>query len=563
MLKFTRLAFLDRTLTAHDLTNAADLWRLWFEQDRCISHDAAGRGFARCEVEVYGFAVDERDALAAAALQACERTGCSVALDASCGRDTLCFVGPWTDAHPARSIEDPPDALWHGLLGAPALDGLCLSLTISCRAGLDPARCERGFGGDLTLFGVCRGRDEFLVKTITRRDREPRMRFIARGMTSPLEQHFLEACDAFARGRPVRVGAAVGSCAGPIALGPEWAHLRAAAVAVPVAPDDLTAAAGARRLLPVAESKQHLFSTASVDRKAARIVSLVSHVPGERGLARFVRRLLGCVTLVASLLYFAIAVAYTPVQRFAAFAGAPLFLALGSRIVLVKFRRAALYRKLWRAGFTKLYSVEGGAKAANWEPLADDPHPHRFRAEWEAIGARYCFDFALLGAEQASGARSASQCFVLDSDWTKVVVMYHYGTKNQMSFPCNVLFNLKTRFADGLRVVTSNQLAGSYRKPVNPKVIARVAAGVTDPAAMLERHREVVRRLIDEGHRPVPPADDFASHAAEIKDDHAEASALRRGMTHGTWADALRHTFELPCRDYFEPGWPRSAPEGS
>src|SRR5947209_1581536 len=144
LLKFTRATFLDQTLTAIDLTHAADLWRLWFEQDRAAAAAASPHGFARCEAEIYGFAVHERDALAAAALQACERAGCPVEPDPSCDRDTLGFIGPWVDAHPARSLDAPADALWHALLSAPALQGLCFSLTISCRAGLDASGCGDG-----------------------------------------------------------------------------------------------------------------------------------------------------------------------------------------------------------------------------------------------------------------------------------------------------------------------------------------------------------------------------------------------------------------------------------
>lgn len=542
MLSFARPAFVDRAATVRDLANAVELWRLWFIKDRSANIPSSRAGFIRLEAQVYGFPVFERDAIAHAAMAACHSIGTVVEVLPETSADTLSFATTWIDSDTTDVTDYAEGGLWQALLSTTAVKGLCLILTVLCRAGRDTSRTATAFGGDLCFFGVCRGPDQFFIKTIWNPSRQKRIGPIDRMVTTPFEQNFPAALEFFSRQVSyMKEGV------NKVVVGPELQKIVGRA---PLTVEE-AAAIARRRMGP--KSGKALFRTAQADRTVGHFLGVFFDFHGGRGPFTFIRRLVVSLAITAGAI--ALAEVVSPVQaKVVLYLLASVALAVAGRVIFVKVRRIVRFRQSLNRAISKVYEREAERQLATFDEYGEDPHPNRYMAELKALGATHCFDYTV--SDMPNGTRACSQCFVVDNQ-TRISVGLMRATGKLRYFPARPVLAMTTRFRDGLRLMTSGTIENAYKTPVVPNVLVRYVVGGDDPQELLNRHREVVRRLVNEGRVVIPPATDPATVFAEMKADHDQVRKYRQGKTIYTWGDAIRKGFEMPRKDYFEPGWPR------
>jgi hypothetical protein len=180
--------------------------------------------------------------------------------------------------------------------------------------------------------------------------------------------------------------------------------------------------------------------------------------------------------------------------------------------------------------------------------VADNPVLVKYTRELEAIGALHLID---VRPRSYSAHPAYWRIFHMPKDHSYVFFSLALSTRTLGFYPARPHIVVHTFFADRSRLVSATGKSRAYRKPRMPNVIVRNFPDITDPDELMQRHRQVLRRVVDEGRRPARPmtADELLQRMIE---EYEVSRALSNEYGHYTWSEALRQSFGLMRRELLE-----------
>jgi hypothetical protein len=495
MLYLTRQSFPDRWLDGGDLDALADLWFAWYDQARSQA-PTGGVGHHRVEGRVWAFPRHDGDRLAQVLTRAVTAGGTGLRVERP-DPDTLTAATPFLDLDQPCSL-----APVLGCFAAPELDGLPLMLRLSLYDWREGPEGPPLAGGTLVICGQLAG-GKLRLKGVW-----------AAGL---IEGH------------------------DPLYERARWEeeHVVLRALDQP------------GTIPPLPATALTVFAGPGSQRRQYWLLGRFFELPGQRKLPAF----LGRVGFSAGLLLVSLAVLFGLRPRGMLLGAGVVFAAaalLGLLcVVWQQARKVVAHYVNMRAALKRLYAgpirfipVDLAAVGA-WP----DPHAAKYSREIEALGGQHYHD---LTHDPPPSGTSYIRAFGVPEDHTYVSLLLLYGLRNGYKmFPAKATLLVTTYFDGGERLVCSNSGTG-YRKKLNPRVTMRYFDDLEDPAALLGRHRQELRRLLGEGRRLAPlmgPDELLRRH----EQDHEEARQLVVRYGYWRWGDALRQTFGL-VRPEYRPG---------
>jgi hypothetical protein len=214
-------------------------------------------------------------------------------------------------------------------------------------------------------------------------------------------------------------------------------------------------------------------------------------------------------------------------------------------VVSNELRRVANYHRRMTAALTRVYSQSLRFEEVDLDALGviDDPSVRKYTAELEALGCGHYLD---VRTDPRPEGTTYVRLFALPTEHTYVQLLLMFATRQFQLFPAKPTLLATTYLEEGR--LTSLNGGGGYRRPLNPRLIARHFPD-KDPTAFLANHCRVLRRLRDEGHRPVLLPGPQAL-LQRLVDDHEEARRLRERYGFYSWSAAFRQAFELVRSEY-------------
>ncbi|MDB5325816.1 MAG: hypothetical protein JWM57_1385 [Phycisphaerales bacterium] len=302
--QLTRDRFLDRTFSAADLADFAEMIGHWYRIS--VGHRSAARGTMTCETFVFAFAWPRADEIEATLKQGLHETPWELP-----AADEVRVAGP---AVPADSA--PDISVWQNALGQPALDDVCVRFRLTVRG---PMR-----GGDGAISFVLCGQpigDHLLVKAIWQIGQDERWERVCSHAKWPQEPALVAAFDEY-------VAAAIAQSRDIAAKQAYQSYRR---------------------------KDRHLFKSGDFERKAMWLTRQMVEVSDESGVVPFLRRLglplVGAAVAAGAGLSKSWSSRLNPLAILAA-----VLLAESVRVMWQKLRKIAKYRLRMRAGLGKLYS---------------------------------------------------------------------------------------------------------------------------------------------------------------------------------------------------------------
>jgi hypothetical protein len=498
MFYIARKAFPDRILDDDDLDAVADLWRAW-HQEKSDSALFSRKAYQFLQVRLWGFARDRAAALADLLKQGLESYGLPESHVTFLDPDTICIDSP---AVPV--FEALPRGLWLDLFRDEAFDGLPLMLRLSISEFRGRPEGAPGESVGLVLVGLLRN-DRLQLKAVWPNTTEAeRLDPVFHKAVWPEEEKFLHALDEFQEsGR-----------------------------------------------LPPRDSS--LFVTRRQERTAYWSIRLLFDVPGDDKLSGF----LGRIGFFFSLMVIAaLVLLYAPMNWLMPFivelvALVGLF-GLGFNLFW-KGRIVYLYYSRMKAALRKLYS-----QSINYVPvdlaelgLADNPGLVKYTRELEQIGARRLLDFRI---EPRPTGLSYIRLFQLPDGHSYAFLNVMLNTPVIHFFPAHPFVLISTYFDDGTRLTSVNAKASGFSKLRKPNVVARRFPDLQNPGELLARHREVMKRLLDEGRRLAPLMTVEGLIRRQIE-EHDETCELAKQQGYYTWGAAFRQAFGIVRKEYLQDG---------
>jgi hypothetical protein len=218
--------------------------------------------------------------------------------------------------------------------------------------------------------------------------------------------------------------------------------------------------------------------------------------------------------------------------------------------VVWKARMMARYHSRMKTALRKLYSrtvdypevdlVEFG--------VADNPAVVKYSRELEAIGGRHLIDVRI---DPATSSRSCLRLFQFPSDHTYVFLNIMLATQTLHFYPANSFLLVKTFFADGSCLTSSNAKGTGYRKLRRANMTYRHFVEAKNPGDLLTRHRQVLNRLLGEGRRLAPLFTAQELIQRQIQ-EHDETCVLAKQQGYYTWGAAFRQSFGLVRREFVQ-----------
>lgn len=216
-------------------------------------------------------------------------------------------------------------------------------------------------------------------------------------------------------------------------------------------------------------------------------------------------------------------------------------LGLLCRVLWTKVKVIWQFHRRMNRGLSALYAKPlAFEKRVIETALLAEPALRKYSGDLVAAGAEHCYDFRLVHqGEHESICRlyvdRAAHAYIGLSVMTRAG-QFHL-------FPGKPIFVLTTYFNDGTRCATISS-AKTYRKAMDPRVVAAARAGTSDPAAMLRIHRTLVEREVATGRTAEPV--DPESFGQRTVDEHAESQSYYATHPIYTWGDALHEAFKVP-----------------
>lgn len=222
---------------------------------------------------------------------------------------------------------------------------------------------------------------------------------------------------------------------------------------------------------------------------------------------------------------------------------------LGFHLVLNASQVVNCYQRM-KAGNRLIYSRAIGFRDVDLpteRPEAlRDPALNKLTGDLLALGARHLFDVA--HDPPAPGSDAVIRVFTSPDGGTVFTLMLMGKAVKHTIFPFKPVFHLQTTFPDGHRWVSINGGAGFRRPWPGLSVTTRLYEGESDPAAMLRRHEEAIRRSPYGSRRPVPVVPEEVLPQMVADHEQARGAAARYGYF--SWGDAFRMVFKITLPEY-------------
>jgi hypothetical protein len=496
MLYLARKQFPDRMMDDRDLDAVADLWREWYMRKAWPRRDSDAYQFL--ELRLWGFA-RERGPVLLRLLQ--ERLADHELPERRielADPDTITLTSP-----PVPVSHFLPRGLWLELFRAADFSGLPLMVRLTISADRDQTRGHPAKSAGLVLVGQLH-EERLQLKAVWpgSLNTEPFDPFY-RMAAWPQEQEFLQALDTFQR----------------------------TSKAVPVS--------------------SGVFVSRSQERTAYWYIRLLFDVPGEkRKVLTFLCRIgfFAALTLLAGVwLYFVFGIMLLRV--------APVLLGLLGLAGLGfnlwwKARMVHQYHSRMKAALRKLYSHSVSYPAVDLAELgvADNPAVLKYSAELEAADARHLIDVRV---DPPTNSLAYIRIFQIPDIHSYVFLNIMLATKNIQFFPAHPFLMVMTYFADESRLTSTNATAAGFRKQRRPNVVMRRFPDAQNPGDLIDRHRQVLKRLLDDGRvlAPLMSAQGLLDTQVKL---HDETCALAKQQGYYTWGAALRHAFGIVRPEYVE-----------
>jgi hypothetical protein len=489
MLYLARKQFPDRMMDDRDLDAVADLWREWYMRKAWPRRDSDANQFL--ELRLWGFARERgpdllrllQDRLADHELP--ERR---IAL---ADPDTITLSSP-----PVPVSHFLPRGLWLELFRTRDFSGLPLMVRLTISAHRDQSRGHPAKSAGLVLVGQLHD-DRLQLKAAWpgSMNTEPFDPFY-RMAVWPQEQEYLQALEAFQR-----TGKAI-----PVSTG--------------------------------------VFVSRSQERTAYWYIRLLFDVPGEQ---RKLLTFLGRISFFAALTLLAGVWLYL-VRDIMLLRVAPVLLGLIGLAGLGfnlwwKARMVYQYHARMKAAFRKLYSRSVSFPAVDLSELgvADNPAVVKYSAELEAAGARHLIDVRV---DPPTNSLAYIRIYQIPDTHSYVFLNIMLATQNIQYFPAHVFLMVMTYFADESRLASTNAKAAGFRKQRRPNVTMRRFPEAQNPGDVIDRHRQVLKRLLDDGRVLAPIKSAQGLLDAQVK-LHDETCALAKQQGYYTWGAAMRHAFGI------------------
>jgi hypothetical protein len=176
-----------------------------------------------------------------------------------------------------------------------------------------------------------------------------------------------------------------------------------------------------------------------------------------------------------------------------------LFTAFVGQQLRLFFRGRAAFHRAYSRVYAK-YSRILPLPPEEAVPRLDNPWARKYTAELLAVG---CTHTGLYRLEDEAAGRNVISLFLAPDGVTYVIVMVLLGGSApghepvvHLNWPALVNLWSETWFVDGARFASINSRhEGNRRKLTGPEMQMRVFRDVTDPAELLHRHTEAMRRF--------------------------------------------------------------------
>jgi hypothetical protein len=184
------------------------------------------------------------------------------------------------------------------------------------------------------------------------------------------------------------------------------------------------------------------------------------------------------------------------------------------------------------------------AEAGPWPEVS----AAKFTREAEQLGFVHWRDIHRdASRDKVAGGVSFHRVFAIPSERTYLFLSLMHSTKSLRQFPVKAWFMSMTYFADGTRVLLTNE-RGGYSRTRDRQAVQRFFPEAS-LSELIELRRPIVQRLIAEGKELalLMSADELI---ARMEADHLRIGEFARRAGYFTWGAAVLQSFQLTRREY-------------
>jgi hypothetical protein len=212
-----------------------------------------------------------------------------------------------------------------------------------------------------------------------------------------------------------------------------------------------------------------------------------------------------------------------------------------------KIKNVAAFHSRMKTRLREVYSRPLTYQAVNLAEAGPWPEASAAKFACEA-GQLGCVHWRDVHRLDADGPVSFIRIFALPTERMYVFLTLLHATRTNRNFPARAWFMSATYFADGTRLLLTNE-HGGYSRNRDPLAIQRFFPEAGDLAELLELRRPIAQRLIAEGKEPAAlmSADELL---ARMESDHVRIGELARRTGYFTWRAAIHQSFHWIRREF-------------
>jgi hypothetical protein len=497
MLYLVRRKFPDRLMDEDELDAVAALWRAWYG----MKHKSIwGRreAYQFLEIRLWGFVRSRSEKLVGFLEQRLSEYGLSEAHVELLDPDTIKVTSP-----SVPTSELLPRGLWLDLFTGEEFSGLPIMVRLTISEHQDISENGVGHNAKLVLVGELRENKLQLKAVWPNILRKDAIEQLYHRAVWPNEIAFLRALDDF-------------RATGRVDLGPAAAEL---------------------------------FATHQQVQFGYWFLRLFFDLPGQSKLSAFLGRIgffTALLIAAGSLMYWAQAI--PPLQAQAAALAVIAIAGLGYN-VWRKLRHIVTYHSAMQKALRRAYSGTISLPEVDLqkEGVAVDAAIRKYSSDLEAAGAIHLID---VRSDPPTTSLNYFRIFQLPADRSYLHLGIILATENFHFFPGHAFFVINTYFEDGSRLVSISKGSG-YKKKRKANVIVRCFPDAKDPGELIGRHRQVLKRLLEEGRRLAPLLTARGVIDTQIR-ELKESSELAKAEGYYSWGAAVRQSFGLVRREYLQ-----------
>jgi hypothetical protein len=199
--------------------------------------------------------------------------------------------------------------------------------------------------------------------------------------------------------------------------------------------------------------------------------------------------------------------------------------------------------------------MRAALKAVNEQPLrftiireldtdwASNPAVRKLAEDMKSIGAQHFLD---LIHQLPRVKKSLARYYYIPEARTYFAISFLLQGPTLHNFPANVIYLLKTIYADDSGVITMNS-AESGSKNLNPKALCERYAGITDVKEMLQKHLALLATYRTSAAGPLTLNEE--KFIARLHEDHRNNAERKAKYGYYRLSDSIRRTFRGPAKN--------------